>query len=540
MLAGGWRGRGSSSLDRRGFLVTRTRRERRPERKAALGRLARAVVAAAVAVAILRYGSRVDMLAAHVVEAARVARAVHVAKIAAVWAAGIALFNLGAASGRCARWLTALRQERMLRDPRRAALVPPRGEHLACLEGNVRAGGAPIFFLIFGVFLLAMGLGLAKLDMWLGSAKEGGGGGSTRLYPVYLLLAGVLALLGGVADLRGWSLLRRVERMSKRPAPGDGPAPEPSSGRAARIPLLEVRFQAPTPHPSRGLQVTTERNVFGRPPWDLAYLRLFDNQARLEEMLSSTWRECGYVHLIRSAASVGRAELNAAKDGRQLFIRSRDQLLAELCAQPPEPVPVEQPRLTRWQRWSVLQAEAAKRGNRLTGAERQQLLRQHRAETRGPRFRRVYPVRSLLCHDSFWKSALDVLLERVDVVVLDLSGYQRKNLGTGYELQRVVDRFPIRRCIVLADPLSDEEFLDAQIRQAWSRMADGSPNAGERPRSVLVARTGRRARSAQASSPGGALDSGPGTPAGDGSWQETLSLAAILQRRLDGPGATER
>ena len=50
-----------------------------------------------------------------------------------------------------------------------------------------------------------------------------------------------------------------------------------------------------------------------------------------------------------------------------------------------------------------------------------------------------------MCHDAIWKRAVDVLLARVDVVVLDLSGYHREHVGTGYELQRVVDRFPIER-----------------------------------------------------------------------------------------------
>ena len=36
------------------------------------------------------------------------------------------------------------------------------------------------------------------------------------------------------------------------------------------------------------------------------------------------------------------------------------------------------------------------------------------------------------------------LLRYVDLVVLDLSGFTTRNLGTGYELQRVIDLFPGR------------------------------------------------------------------------------------------------
>jgi hypothetical protein len=101
-----------------------------------------------------------------------------------------------------------------------------------------------------------------------------------------------------------------------------------------------------------------------------------------------------------------------------------------------------------------------------------------------------YPVYAPLCHETFWKVAIDVLLDRADVVILDLSGYHWDNLGTGYELQRVIDRFSIERTILLADPNhTDRPFLEAQIKHAWSQMATGSPNAGEQPRRVIVGQT---------------------------------------------------
>ena len=120
----------------------------------------------------------------------------------------------------------------------------------------------------------------------------------------------------------------------------------------------------------------------------------------------------------------------------------------------------------------------------------------------------VYPARQLLCHGSFWKRAVDLLLARVDVAVLDLSGYHREHAGTGYELQRVVDRFPIDRVVMLALPPSDQPFLRAQILAAWSQMAAGSPNEGTGHRSVVVdcsVHAGDRAviGRLQASAPGG-------------------------------------
>jgi hypothetical protein len=100
-----------------------------------------------------------------------------------------------------------------------------------------------------------------------------------------------------------------------------------------------------------------------------------------------------------------------------------------------------------------------------------------------------YPLCPLLCHGAFWKAAVDTLLERVDLVVLDLSGFRPDNAGTRYELQRVVDRFPISHVVLLADPQSNQRFLAAQIQEAWSLMAEGSPNATATPMQALVAVT---------------------------------------------------
>jgi hypothetical protein len=100
-----------------------------------------------------------------------------------------------------------------------------------------------------------------------------------------------------------------------------------------------------------------------------------------------------------------------------------------------------------------------------------------------------YPLCPLLCHGAFWKAAVDTLLEHVDLVVLDLSGFRPENAGTRYELQRVVDRFPIEHVVLLADPQSNQRFLTVQIQEAWSLMAEGSPNAGATPKQALVAVT---------------------------------------------------
>ena len=190
------------------------------------------------------------------------------------------------------------------------------------------------------------------------------------------------------------------------------------------------------------------------------YLRLFDNVTGTTRFLSGPWRRAGYVYLLRSATQVDVDEFESAKDSGSmaaLFISTPDQLEAALARQ--STGRYDEPRpdgfIKKWQ-W-------------MTDQERGR-----------------YPTRALLCHSSFWKSAVDLLLARVDLVALDLSGYRPEHTGTRYELQRVIDRFPIDHVMLLAETTSDRRFLTAQIGAAWAQMAEGSPNTGSGPRTLHV------------------------------------------------------
>lgn len=103
----------------------------------------------------------------------------------------------------------------------------------------------------------------------------------------------------------------------------------------------------------------------------------------------------------------------------------------------------------------------------------------------------AYEPVPVLCHGSFWKQAVDELLLNVDLVCLDLSGFLERNEATAYELQRVIDRYPVERLILLCDGYSDMRFLQGAIRTAWDRMAAGSPNSGTGVAKALIAVTDR-------------------------------------------------
>jgi hypothetical protein len=292
----------------------------------------------------------------------------------------------------------------------------------------------------------------------------------TRAPGIVAAVAGCLGLIGltfAIINGRRWHLGRAVERLSNDPVLArylpDTHAPA-ARAPARVIPALHMDDRRPReiPRPPQLWPVTAASNVVGERPLEIVYLRLFDNQPRTRTFIQGGWREFGYVYLLRSAKSVTPSEFRrAAPDLSGLFISSPGQLAARLARPSPGPGP----------------------GHR------------HTFRNIGPYKIKVrdrygsYPLRAFLCHGAIWKEAVDMLLDRADLVVLDLSGLMPGNLGVRYELRRVVDSFRIERVIFLADGRSDLAFLRAQVQHAWAQMAADSPNAGPRPRVARIAVT---------------------------------------------------
>jgi hypothetical protein len=278
----------------------------------------------------------------------------------------------------------------------------------------------------------------------------------------------LLLVLAAVVNGRRWHTARVVVQLSKRIGAALPPGQvQPQGPYAWHVPELQVRELYPPRFRKRvtGLRrVTATRNVLGRPPLHIVYLRVFENQPRSRTFVKGAWREFGYVYLLRSAASISPASLRRARRAGQaerLFVDSRDQLCRRLDRPPTAP------------HGPGLRTEGTIAGSSVVVFDRYG----------------GYPVRSVTCTARFWQEALDELLTRADLVVLDLSGYLTRNKGTQYELQRLVDTFPISRVLLLTDPRSNRRYLHDQIQDAWRHMDAGSPNAGTEPRTVRLAIT---------------------------------------------------
>jgi hypothetical protein len=289
------------------------------------------------------------------------------------------------------------------------------------------------------------------------------GGIPPRTTSIVAVVAACLAglwLTAAVINGRRWHLARAVRRLQGYvPDNTTGPGP-----RARQIPVLSWDDRRPrkVARPPRRQRVTAASNVVGRRPLSIVYLRTFENQPRARTFLQGAWREFGYVYFLRSAASVTPAEYRELKRSPgDLLIGSPERFARELAKPLPEPI--------------------RKRFHVFTNVGPQTIWVRD--------WYGSYPPRTFLCHGNIWKTSVDMLLDRADLVVLDLSGMIPANAGVRYEVQRVIDRIPIERVIFLADRRSDRDYLHTEIGRAWSHMGPGSPNSGTRPRVARLAVT---------------------------------------------------
>ena len=316
------------------------------------------------------------------------------------------------------------------------------------------------------IFVVTSGFSAAAFvwaaDAWPSSIQEPDLGDiSDRAVLIAGAVAAAFAIIGlsaGTYNLSRWRLSRRVIRASNTPAFRNAmPLHETviAPQRVAVAPPITVDFPRPRHFrkvPRQLRHVSTDANVVGCPPINIAYLRLFDNQPRARTFLESAWREVGYVHLLRSATSVTRSEFKRVRQLHsigEMFANDDETFIAMLRHTPTSPI---------------------RRGRRVLPN-----VAPTRVRVRDPYG--SYPVRAVLCHGDYWKRAVDILLDQVQLVVLDLSGFTERNLPTAYELQRTIDRVPIQRVMLLCDPGSSRRFLRRAVEQAWSQMSADSPNA---------------------------------------------------------------
>lgn len=77
-----------------------------------------------------------------------------------------------------------------------------------------------------------------------------------------------------------------------------------------------------------------------------------------------------------------------------------------------------------------------------------------------------YRVNECYCRDTTWEAALTALVNRSDVVLMDLRGFQSQNRGCRHELGVLAKTETLRRVVVLYDAKTDRPTAEADIGAA--------------------------------------------------------------------------
>jgi hypothetical protein len=80
------------------------------------------------------------------------------------------------------------------------------------------------------------------------------------------------------------------------------------------------------------------------------------------------------------------------------------------------------------------------------------------------------------CTDAVWKIAIGQMLDRSDVVVMDLSNLGPANLGCAYELGLLLNRVKLPRVLLLVSETTDRECLRTILGHAETRLSPDSQN----------------------------------------------------------------
>ena len=89
-----------------------------------------------------------------------------------------------------------------------------------------------------------------------------------------------------------------------------------------------------------------------------------------------------------------------------------------------------------------------------------------------------FRINDFFCHADTWQGALDDLIGRTDVVLMDLRGLSAGNAGCVYEIRQLAHTVPAERLVFVVDASTDHPFLQQTWESACLALPVGSPNAG--------------------------------------------------------------
>jgi len=78
-----------------------------------------------------------------------------------------------------------------------------------------------------------------------------------------------------------------------------------------------------------------------------------------------------------------------------------------------------------------------------------------------------YRVNEFCCRDSSWQATVVQLIERADVVLMDLRGFNAQRMGCEFELRELAARLRGEQVVLVVDASTDRVLLDATLGSLW-------------------------------------------------------------------------
>jgi hypothetical protein len=105
-----------------------------------------------------------------------------------------------------------------------------------------------------------------------------------------------------------------------------------------------------------------------------------------------------------------------------------------------------------------------------------------------PYFTGAYPEHIFLCTDNIWQQAVEALMSRIDIVLVDASDYNTKRSGLNWEFQQLIDNISASNFMILINNYTDLPALGEALKNAWKNMSIHSPNNVVEPAPVKIVR----------------------------------------------------
>jgi len=87
-----------------------------------------------------------------------------------------------------------------------------------------------------------------------------------------------------------------------------------------------------------------------------------------------------------------------------------------------------------------------------------------------------YKSLPMYCYDNTWKLAVHEFIINSSVILMDLRGFSEERKGCEYEVDFLLDTFPINGVLFLVDASNDIELVRNLILQRWEKLRKNSPN----------------------------------------------------------------